>query len=561
MRNRKTIVLLLVAIALLAAANLAISLGGGGAESGSKSILKWEKGISEITISRKDGRPTVLRKNDLRWRIVSPFDGSADEQMILKMLDTLANVPVADMISESDLLRLGRTRADFSLEEPVLALSLVGDEGRKTEISFGVPTPSGEGVYVAVSGVNAVYVTPLEVLAAADLSADKMRRRSLFLVSPESVSFFDIRKNKESVLSFSRSDTGWTVSGERASTARVNGFLEKITAADADRFVWPTGETNETENVSSSQLAVYGLDPDSAVTVTLKCVDGDDRAISFGKEAGVGMVYALAQGGHAVVTVPRTLKDAALQDRVMFTDSRIFPVESKQVESFMVAEGDTVYALARDGNGGWRIESPITAAADTETVTTILTRIMALSPSDTASEGLTVSIATNMRPVAVARSLVLGKSSFADLRSKEIIRIDPSTVRRLVSVPSVKGAKPTSVVYMRDRRTWNVENAEDDATVYQKGVDRVLAAVNPLVAVRVENLKVSASGLGDYGLDRPFLTIAIDQDRDDSVRRNVIIGDRTAGGRYATVGSSDAVFVISEKTVNDFLAPLVSVGK
>ena len=66
-----------------------------------------------------------------------------------------------------------------------------------------------------------------------------------------------------------------------------------------------------------------------------------------------------------------------------------------------------------------------------------------------------------------------------------------------------------------------------------------------------------ASALAAYGLDRPFLTVAVDQDREDAVRRNILIGERTAGGRYATVGSSDAVFVISDDAVSRLAAAIV----
>ena len=94
--------------------------------------------------------------------------------------------------------------------------------------------------------------------------------------------------------------------------------------------------------------------------------------------------------------------------------------------------------------------------------------------------------------------------------------------------------------------------------VSEPGVQSVLASINPLAAVRVVRLKVSASDLGTYGLDAPFLTVAIDQERADAVRRNILIGGETEGGRFATIGSADAVFVLSRETVVALSAPLVT---
>ena len=81
--------------------------------------------------------------------------------------------------------------------------------------------------------------------------------------------------------------------------------------------------------------------------------------------------------------------------------------------------------------------------------------------------------------------------------------------------------------------------------------------MNPLVAERVEKLKVSEKDLEAYGLDQPFMTLAVDQDREDAVRRNLMIGAPVDDGRYATIGASDAVFVLSGETVSKLTLPLV----
>ena len=51
--------------------------------------------------------------------------------------------------------------------------------------------------------------------------------------------------------------------------------------------------------------------------------------------------------------------------------------------------------------------------------------------------------------------------------------------------------------------------------------------------------------------------LAVDVDAADAVRQNVLIGGSApGGGRYATVGGADAVFVISRRTATDFTTPL-----
>ena len=326
-------------------------------------------------------------------------------------------------------------------------------------------------------------------------------------------------------------------------------------SAEAVGFVWPVGASNETAVASASLLAGYGLDPESSVTVTLKTVDGAGGQASFGKDAGEGLVYALVQNGGAVVTVSAALKDVISQETALFADSRLFPVEARSVLTFSVSDGDVACALTRGADGSWRLESPISAPADKAVVESMLARIVTLSPSDESVPGIAVALSSDAKSVSVSRRRVLGDGGFEQLRSKEVVSIDPAIVRRLVRT---SGGKPTAVVYARDRRVWDVETEGLSGKVDEKAVGELLAALNPLVAERVAKLKVSAADLAAYGLDTPFMTLAIDQDREDAVRRNIILGSPADGGRSATVGSSDAVFVLSDETVSALGRPIVS---
>ena len=180
----------------------------------------------------------------------------------------------------------------------------------------------------------------------------------------------------------------------------------------------------------------------------------------------------------------------------------------------------------------------------------LLARILSLSTSDGASgdDSVAIALSANAAKTVVPRKSVFVGMKPEDLRSREIMRINPALVKRIVRIVG-REAKPVSVVYNRDRKVWNLENGGADVVPDPKGIEAVLSAINPLSASRIERLKVSAADLDDYGLDKPFLTVAIDQEADEAVRRNILIGKKTKGGRFATVGSSDAVFVIGEREV------------
>ena len=493
-----------------------------------------------------------MLERDAEWRIVSPYAARADAQTVLRLVDAVSFAEPEDVISEAELLKLGRERSDFGLETPRLVVMLggAGDGSNPVSVSFGVDTPSSNGVYAAAEGSGFVCVVPAAVFAAADLSAEAFRARAVFPLGAESVASFDVKRPGEQPLSFERGGSGWKTQEGQSAADKVDAFLTLLSAAEAKSFVWPVGSSNEAASVSASLLSGYGLDPDSAITVSLRCGDGEDRRVSFGAAADDASVYALVQNGGAVVTVDAALRDAVLQVPAKLSDSRPFPLEASAVAAFAVADGDVTCALAREQDGAWRLESPVAAPADAKAAEALLHRILALSAADAGDGGdaVSVSVGTNAEAVAVSRRRLLGTTRLEDLRSREVIAVDPALVTRLVA--TLAGQKPVSVVYSRERTAWSPESAEGNAVADEAAIAKVLTALNPLRASGVVALKASAADLGRYGLDRPALTLAVDRGGEGLVRRNVLVGGKAPdGGRYATVGSADAIFTIPRETV------------
>lgn len=559
MRNAKSIIILLTAIAVAAVLDYFIYFGKGPSSTSKRATLvDFQAEASSIRIERADSPAIVLECGQGGWRLTNPFASGADEQSVMKLVDVLTQTPVVEVISDSELLQLGRTRADFSLEEPVLSVTMTGADGAVCKFLFGSATPAKDGVYASVEGVDAVFVIGKPAFSFVDVRPDNLRQRSLLPSGGALVTSFEIKREGVPLLEFLRTDAGWNVGSEKASSQKITEFIDDLTTASAVSFIWPVGSSNETDHAASSLLAGYGLDPDSAVTVTLNDINGKSRRLSFGKEANDGNVYALVQNGNAIVTVPAKLRDFARQDPVMYTDSRLFPVEARSVNGFSVSSDGSLYSLVRDKDGKWGLESPVVAPADQEASDALLSLILSLSPADVVKEdGVAVSVLTNMAKVLIPRERILGKRTFEALRSREMLRIDAPLVKRIVSTVGGKTPTTASVVYDRERRQWNLDTEAEGMVVNVKGVESILSVINPLTAVRIEKLAVVAADLDDYGLDMPFLTVAIDQDSDETIRRNILIGKKTKGGRFATIGSSDAIFVISDATVSKLSASIV----
>ncbi len=560
MKNRKIISILLLAIAALAAAEVALNVLGQKTRLASRtSLVDHAAEATSVTLVRRDEAATQLDLVDGTWRMTRPFAADVEQSVVLRLLDALDRATVTATMSDAELLKMGRTRASYSLEEPSLRVVLSNDV-RCVALSFGTLLQSGEGVYAAVDGERSVLIVPLFVLDAADLRMEQLRRRRLFAFDAGDVESFSVKQAPGSLLSFARDGEGWRAGTDKAEASCVAKFLEDVTSARALDFVWPTGATNEGAQASAALLAGKGLDPETAVTVTFKRAGGRSASISFGGVADgrKDSVYALVHNGGAVVTVPSALKDAALQDAAWFVDARLFQVAAEKVDSIALADGAAGVSLSLGDDGAWRLDAPIAAPADAAVVADLLKRLQSLTAMDLDATGVSVTLGGAAKPVVVSRQAITGGiGGFENLRAKEVVDFADEDVKRLVSTRGDGAGE--AVVYSKDRRAWNVEKAPDGAVVSDDGVAAVLAALSPLKATEVVQLKVAADELGKFGLEKPALRLAVDLDRANAVRRNILVGAETpdGAGRYATVGSADAVFVISRASFDALSRPLV----
>ncbi len=561
MKNRRAIFWLATALLLSIGAHVFLSYNGStGAKLVHRAFLVdagTASSATRVTLSRKKGADISLERTD-HWRISRPFAANADERTVLKLLDIISSTEIEYAFADSELLKFAKTRADFGLEEEEALKVEVTAANAACTLLFGRSTPTGDGTYAAVEGEDVVYVVPPQVMEAVDLTAEGFRQKALIPSWAGAVTAFDIRHGPGTFMRFVREGEIWKMrepAETTADSAKIKKLLEDITTAEAAEFVWPTGAKGESANASISMLAGYGLDSDSAVTLTLRCADGNDRQISFGKNARDGFVYALVHNAHAIVTVDGTLKDRSLAGDAGFANSRLIAMERQSVTRLSLSDGGVNYLVAKGEDGLWRLDAPVAAPADQEKVNALLDRIAALESEDARSEGVEISVAAGVAPVTVSREAALGDMRPEDLRSREIVNIEPANMKRIVITP--RGEQPTSVVYDKDRRAWNVEKSPLSGTVNETKMDEFARLFNPLVARNIASLKASSADLKHYGLDEPRLTVAVDQDREDSVRRNLLVGSDAPGGAYATLGAAEAVFVLGEDALEKFCAGIV----
>lgn len=561
MSNRRSILLLLAGIAILSGLHILASLRKMGEPLVKRTSLMDAAAASaeRITLSRPGAPDLVLESAD-GWKVVSPFSAPAEPRTVLRLLDAMATARVQTPITERELGGFGKSPEDYGLGEGAIRVA-VETPASKEEVSIGSQTAAGDGVFASRKGDGMIYIVETNALAAADLPPSAFRLATICPEAAAEADSFDLKRGSGTLETYKRDGEIWVSvpSGEGAapkpaSSSRIRSFLSSLASSQALEFVWPVGAEGEPKTAGATLLAGYGLDPESVVALTFRRGGRPDGQIAFGKDAGGGRSYALVQNGGAVVLVDSRLRELAAG--ADFLDPRLFPCEAQDVERISASDGGVEYVLARDG-AAWRLETPVAAPADAKNAGKFLETILSLTPADRDEAGVKISVSSNLPPQTVSRPALLANISFEDLRSTEILPADSGRIRRLSG--RIAGAKTPSVVSCDGASgQWTVESSARSGSVSPSAVDAISAIVPGLRAEKIVALKSSQADLKRYGLETPAYTLGIDFAESGSQRKNILIGEKSQGGYFATLGAFDAVFVISAKVAKTLMQPLVT---
>ena len=530
---------------------------------------------TSLSITVRGGPTTTLARESDKWRIVAPYPAAADAAPVARALDLLTLTPINDMRSEDELRQLGEDLSDFGLRPPRATISLVA-AGATNIVHFGVLTASSNEVYACVDGLLNVFTIAASAFAAIATDADSFRPRALLSCPRDEITGIEFRVPDAPFVKLVREGKDWRMSAPLAAaadTAAVSTLADHLVAARIADFIMPSAAQpppNGTASdgiLSAASLVPYGLSADAALALTVRAVDGSAETILFGGAAGTNRVWALVQNGAAVVSVDASLAELCRTHEAAFRDTRVFSLKTGEaIKSISLTTDSLVYVLGRETNGLWRIDTPVVAPADQVVASDLADKILALKQNDLSlpdakekpNRKILVAVATsaaNYPAIAVPTTCFGETFSFADLRSKILLTLDPGTVHRLCVKKPSNGAP--AAVYDASRAVWNLEKPIEGRRLSPAAIKALLTALSRVEAVNIETVAATPADFRRCGLDAPACTVTIDLESENAARLNVLIGGAASGGgRYATVGGADAVFVVSKQTAAALMAEL-----
>lgn len=578
--------------------------------------LRWEQ-VQELVVERADWTVRCTRREGA-WHMVAPINTAVDGAVIERLLMTLEELPVDEVITLEDMRLRDLSPADYALASP-RARIVVRSAERDWVLRLGADKPTADGVYVARADADTVYATSSNLVAALPDTLEDIRDHRIFRGNPERITRVDLERSGHSFVRLARDHARWRLEQPvqaRADNEAVASLIQSLHRIEALRFVWDRLARTDTGDgaaaTGSGPVDAYGLEPSDAVLVASLWAQGDATPLVLlvGKETGEdGARYARVPGVESIFTVDAAAVDALrTQPVAALRDPRVLELSPARVRAVQVIEGEQKLTLERV-DGGWSLTEPVQWPADAALVDRLVARAAALqvhafrdaagsatSPTGVESARVILRFEQTSRNGAgtTTNTLWLGDETaggtlrHADtddgatavtIREEALVglwpeavaarlrrRTDPLAYRDRVvlgidptavrSVTQVEGSV-TSSVRRAEGDVWSVA-APADGTLRTNRIDDLLIAIASLRTERIEVHRPDS--LGPFGIDesRPaHLTIGLRGT--DGIQKNLLLGGAApGGGRYAMVQGQDFVFVLDQPTLDTLLQPIVA---
>jgi hypothetical protein len=147
-------------------------------------------------------------------------------------------------------------------------------------------------------------------------------------------------------------------------------------------------------------------------------------------------------------------------------------------------------------------------------------------------------------PYQPAHDLVSQSLSPAAFRDRTVLALEPENVRDL----SVTLNGTNQLARRNEKGAWV---ADDKHIVQPKVIDDTLFLLANLRAARIEAIEPKT--LEPYGLHQRVQLLSIGLQNTEGIRKHILFGTATPGGRYLTVQGSGVVFVVPETVARRLL--------
>ncbi|MCD6359585.1 MAG: DUF4340 domain-containing protein [Armatimonadetes bacterium] len=345
------------------------------------------KVATKLVVHRKAEKDLVVEKRDGQWYLVSPIEGLADEDEVMRMVKAIAELKPTESRENVDL-----NSTEFGLADPDLTATMYYGDGKTAQVSLGGETPIGASRFAKVEGRDKLYIVPASIRTTLSREPDKLREKKLAKFETDDVKSIRLQHGTELIAAV-RSGEGdkprWRLTQPLETTGdewNIKQLINKIKDMKAEDFL--------KEERSDEEL---GFDHPQ-VTVTLTLADGSELTVTVGKqtrrkvgESGTekDVLFVRSSQRKEILLVKADVLDGLTKSTFDLRDKSVVQVDRDDIVRVKVERKKGLnFSIARRPSG-WIVEKPRIADASRSKVDNLLWDIEDLSAKSFVTEKAT----------------------------------------------------------------------------------------------------------------------------------------------------------------------------
>jgi hypothetical protein len=294
-----------------------------------------------------------LKKIDEKWTIESPIQSLADQQTIQDLLKN-----VSEFKYEADVADGESLYSQFGLDRPRRHVLMKLSSGSTVEFKVGNNAPVGYSTYVATNKSTKVLSGSQYIAASLSKSLFDLRDKSVFKISPVTISNFSYQSEKTGIqnLVLEKSGETWKIDKKiDGDTIAIMNLLSDFSDIKASEFLDQVKSIDELKmnGKPSSILATLSLQDEPETKIRL-IKRGDERIIYYSDKGSQKFAKIAADNE---VKLLKGLEDLRNKKVFSFAANAISEVDIDSV-AYKKAGEKWLRSLSSDQKSSNELESP-----------------------------------------------------------------------------------------------------------------------------------------------------------------------------------------------------------
>ena len=291
----------------------------------------------------------VLARRADEWFLAEPVQWPANYFAVNRILNQLKFLEWETRFSVEEVIKSGRSLADYGLDEPKAILTIKRAE-EETLITIGESTQIGNRLYILSPDQSEVYVINRELLDSISIDLEELRSQKIFdipLFEVRSISMQKSTNQRNPAMRLTRGQDGWKFEAPiqiAADSQRVEAVINNLNGLSVISFHSPDPATQGLNN-PSIRLTLEGNNRREMILL------GNSVPV----ETGPPQYYAKLADSPTVFTVPAAPFDTLWETQENLRDKNFLSFDPRGLTAIEIGIAELNVTLQKLETGAWQV--------------------------------------------------------------------------------------------------------------------------------------------------------------------------------------------------------------